>query len=69
MADMGIRSWWKKQREMDEEVARRRDEGTEYSSAEEQAISSSGRMGLAADERVARRAGEAGMKDVDRLSE
>jgi hypothetical protein len=66
---MGIRSWWDKMKKMDDEAALERAEGTEYESADERAHSSSSRMGLAADERVSRRAGEAGIKDVERLGE
>jgi hypothetical protein len=66
---MSIRSWWKNLRKMDEEAALRRSEGTEYETPEERAHSSSSRMGLAADERVARRAGEASIEDVERLGE
>jgi hypothetical protein len=49
---MGIRNWWNKLRKTGEEDALRREEDTEFESPEQRTISSSGRRGLGADERI-----------------
>ena len=66
---MSIRSWFAKRRQQAdaEAVERAKEEAVE--SAQEREISRGNRWGEAADTRVARRAGEANISDVDRLGD
>ena len=66
---MGIRSWWeKRQREADADAVKRVEDEAVETDAERQ-HSRGDRWGEAADERVSRRAGEAGIDDVNRLGD
>jgi hypothetical protein len=64
---MGLRNWINNVLKMDDEVAARRAAGSEYETAEERELAEGSRMGRAADERVARRAGLASTDDLDRM--
>ena len=64
---MGLRSWFKRAKQRDDDFAARRDAGSEYESDAERAFAESSREGRAADERVLRRAGLDNVGDLDRM--
>jgi hypothetical protein len=66
---MSIRSWFEKRRQRADADAVKRAEDEAVESAEEREHSRGDRWGEAADQRVSRRAGEASIKDVDRLGD
>jgi hypothetical protein len=66
---MGIRSWWEKRRREADADAVRRAEDEAVETAAEREVSRGNRAAAGADERIARRAGEANISDVDRLSD
>jgi len=66
---MGLRSWWAKLRKREDDAAIERAEEMAKETPEERAISSGDIEGMAADERVARLAGEATIEDAERLGE
>ena len=66
---MGIRAWWEKRRREGDTAAVRRAEDEAVETAAEREIRRGNRAGAAADERIARRAGEANIDDVNRLSD
>ena len=64
---MGIREWWENRRAKADADAVKRVEEESVETAAERAHSHGDRWGEAADERIARRGGEASIEDVDRL--
>lgn len=66
---MGIRKWFARQRQEADADALERAEEEVFETPEERKFSEGDRYGLAADNRIARRAGEASIQDVDRLSD
>jgi hypothetical protein len=66
---MSIRSWWERRRQQADADAVRRVEEEAVETPAERAHSKGDRWGEAADERVARRAGEAGIDDVNQLGD
>jgi hypothetical protein len=66
---MSIRSWWENRRRRADAEAIKRVEEEAVETPGERAHSQGDRLGEAADERVARRAGEAGIDDVNRLGD
>ena len=64
---MSIRSWWEKRRREADDAAVRRVEEEAVETPAEREHSRGDRYGEAADQRIARRAGEASIQDVDRL--
>jgi hypothetical protein len=69
MARMNIRSWFEKRRQRADAAAVERAEEESVETPEERAHSEGNRYGEAADDVVARRAGMANIKDVDRLGD
>ncbi|HSB38434.1 MAG TPA: hypothetical protein VLD13_05040 [Gaiellaceae bacterium] len=66
---MSIRSWWEKRRREADADAVRRVEEEAVETPGEREHSRGDRYGEAADTRIARRAGEANIRDVDRLGD
>jgi hypothetical protein len=66
---MSIRSWWERRRQQADADAVRRVEEEAVETPAERDHSRGDRWGEAADERVARGAGEAGIDDVNRLGD
>ncbi len=66
---MGIRSWWAKVRKREDDAALERAEEMAVEKPVERVVSSGDIEGMAADERSGRLAGEATIKDAERLGE
>jgi hypothetical protein len=66
---MSIRSWFAKRGQQADADAVKRAEEEAVESAQEREMSRGDRWGMAADNRIARRGGEANIRDVDRLSD
>lgn len=66
---MGILSWWQNFRKHEDEAALTRAEEMALETPEERHVTEGEIEGMAADERTARLAGEATIKDAERLGE
>lgn len=66
---MSIRSWWEARRRRADAKTIRYAEEDAVDTPDERHITQSDRWGLAADEHESRRAGEASIKDVERLGD
>ena len=66
---MGLRSWWKRFRKHEDDVALERAEEMQLESPAEREISKGDMEGLAADEQAGLMLGEPSIKDAERLAE
>jgi hypothetical protein len=66
---VGLGDWFRKLRSREDAAALKRAEAMSVETGEERAVSSGDIEGMAADEGAARLAGEASIKDVERLGD